>query len=464
MTGTLAAPETPSMRIRSVAFVIAVALVATSCGDDTAELVTTTAEVTTTTGAPTTTPGTEATTTTVLSDTTAGGGDVGTELPPEYAELVAVTEQVRGLEFLAEPALSLVSNEELARRVREDIEAELDPAELVVDEAFFEVLGLLDPSIDLLQAYTDLYAEQVAGFYDPDTGEMVVSSESELTAFAKMIVVHELVHALTDQHFGFAAEMEALVDAGRYHEAAALQALAEGDATYFQLVYFQQLSLVEQLSVVDESLAADTSVLDSLPGWFGEDLSFPYDAGFKLVESIVEAEGIAGVDQAYRLVPSTTEQVIHPEVYFALEPGLEVTLPDIALAGYEVYEEGTLGEWNIDLFLLDGVAGGDAAVASSGWGGDAYRILWDGRDVAFVMRFVGDTPGDAAEFAAAAAESLASGMSVGPASRDEAAGTTVMAGADYAFVGFDGSVVTVVVASDPQVGAGLAESVFPATG
>jgi hypothetical protein len=444
------------VRIKISALLIVVVAAAAGCGEEPAQVSTTT-----TVAASTTTTTTEASTssTTNAPTTTRGGGDVGSDLPPEYAELVAVTEQVRGLEFLYEPELVLVSDEELARRVRQQIEEELDPADLVIDEALFEVLGLLDPSVDLLQAYTDLYAEQVAGFYDSDTGEMVVSSDTELTALGKMIVVHELVHALTDQHFGFAAVMDDLVEAERYHEAAALQALAEGDATYFQIVYFQQLSLVEQVAAVDESLAADTSVLDSLPAWFGEDLSFPYDAGFKLVERIVESEGITGVDQAYRLVPATTEQIIHPDVYFALQPAREVSLPETPLSGYEVYEEGTLGEWNVDLYLLDGVSDGIATVASSGWGGDAYRVLWNGQDVAFVMRFLGDTPGDAGELADALVDSLAAGMSVGAPARDEAAGTTVMTGSDYGFVGFDGEVVTVVVASDPAAGADLVASI-----
>jgi len=455
------------MHTRLLISLVVLLAAASACGDEPA--LTTTSDAATTTEASTTTQVSATTQESTTTTTTAPlppdrGGDAGAELPPEYAELVAVTEAVRGLEFLWEPELSIVSDEELARRVRAEIEEELDPADLAIDEAFFEVLGLLDPSIDLLAAYTDLYAEQVAGFYDPDTGEMVVSSDAELTAFEKMIVVHELVHALTDQHFGFAAAMDELVDAEQYHEAAALQALAEGDATYFQIVYFQQLSLVEQISAVDESLAADTSVLDSLPAWFAEDLSFPYDAGFKLVERIVASEGIAGVDQAYRLPPTTTEQVIHPDTYFAFEPARDVALPDTPLAGYEVYEEGTLGEWNVDLLLLDGVSDGEAVIASSGWGGDAYRILWNGQDVVFVMRLVGDTPADAAEFASAVVDSLARRMAVGSPARDDAAGTATMIAADYAFVGSDGATVTVVAASDPAAGAEAADLVFVPAG
>ena len=82
------------------------------------------------------------------------------------------------------------------------------------------------------------------------------------------------------------------------------------------------------------------------------------------------------------------------------------TLAATALEGYEVYEEGEFGEWNLMLYLLDGVSDGVATIAAGGWGGDAYRIHWNGTDIAFAYLFEGDTPRDAGELADALVESL----------------------------------------------------------
>jgi hypothetical protein len=434
-------------------------LTAAACGDD--QVIDST--TTTVPDSSTTTSTVPETTSTTTSQTTVVEGGA---LEEDIRALVLETERIRGLEFLSPPDVAIVSADELADRVRTQIEEELDPDEIIIDEAFFELLGILDPEIDLAQALTDLYAEQVAGFYDNDTRELVIGGDTELTPLTELIVVHELIHALTDQHFDFASTLDTLVEEERYHEASAIQALAEGDATYFEILYLQGLSAGEQLEAVAESLEADMTVLDSLPEWFGLDILFPYDQGFVFVERLVAGGGIAGLDQAYRLLPETTEQILHPDLYFALEPGRDVSLPANALLpGYDVYEDGEFGEWNVRLYLLDGAPAGEAVIGSAGWGGDAYRILWDGTEVAFLYRFEGDTPRDAVELEEALVESIGNRMAVGspsvtgPEDPDEDGPTvTRFGGEDYAWVLRDGPVLLFVAASDPEAGEALTEA------
>lgn len=416
---------------------VALTLVVAACGDDTSL----------TTEAPT--------------STTVGIAPVG-DLAEDLDALVQAAEDVRGLEFLADPTITVLTSEELSARVRADIEEEIKPEEIVIDQAFFQLIGILDPGVDLAQAITDLYSEQVAGFYDHETKELVVSGDAELTALTKIIVVHELIHALADQHFDLST-LSDLIDEERYHEASAYQSLVEGEATYFQIVYMQSLPVGDQVSAATESLDYDSSVLDSLPAWFGEDLAFPYDQGFLFVETLIDRGGIAAVDQAYGRLPTTVEQIMHPEVYRTLQPARQVELPGNAIVpGYEIYEEGEFGEWNLRLYLLDGAEPSDAVIASSGWGGDEYRILWNGTEVAFAYEFEGDTPRDAEELAAALEASLSVRMAVG--SPRPSNGAVVMTGDDYAWILQDGASVFLVAASDPATGQLLAEVLRPSTG
>ena len=301
---------------------VALALAVAVCGDDEGSPVNTTTSV----DASTTTTG--ATTSTTVADR------FGAELSPELAALVLAAEEIRGLRFLSTPNVAVVSDDELARRVAALIAEDLDPEELAIDEELFELLGILDGSVDLAAAYQALLTEQVLGYYDGDTGELVVVADEGFSPLQKTIVVHELIHALVDQHFGFAAVSDALIEAESYHQASALQALVEGDATYFQILYMKTLPQAEQLQLVTESLSADTTVLDSLPDWMGDDLVFPYDQGFAFVERIIEEGGLAGLAQAYETVPTTTEQVLHPTAYFAREPGRPVDIPATAIEGY----------------------------------------------------------------------------------------------------------------------------------
>jgi hypothetical protein len=370
--------------------------------------------------------------------------------------LIEATEDVRGLEFIEPPQIVIVSLEELAERVALQIEEELDPTEILVTQRLYELLGLLDGTVDLGQAYVDLYAEAVGGFYDSETGEMVIAGGEDLSPLSKTIVVHELIHALTDQHFGFGDVLDDLVDSDRYHEASALQALVEGDALYYQLVYMQTLPTDEQVAAVQESLGASTTVQDSLPGWFSEDLTWPYDAGFLFVQSIIRDQDVPGLNQAYTLRPTTTEQIIHPGAYFNRQPPLPVELPDAEVPGYEVFEEGEWGEWNVDLLLLDGVLPGEAIVAATGWGGDEYRLYWNGTEVAFAYLYQGDSTDDATELADSLASAFAGRMSVGQAVTGPG-GTTFGPGDDFAAISLEGTQVLVVAAADPAIGADLFE-------
>ncbi len=96
-------------------------------------------------------------------------------------------------------------------------------------------------------------------------------------------------------------------------------------------------------------------------------------------------------------MPESTEQILHPEKWVAVETPLRVSL-DVELgAGWRRAVRGTWGEWQTRELL----GGGSAKAAAAGWGGDRYE-LWQraGEDV-LVMRWRWDTLADASEFEAA---------------------------------------------------------------
>ncbi len=442
--------------------------VAACTGDSGGTTVTTAPASTTAVESPTSLAGTSSTTTTGAPPETSAAttlpARVGESVDPavasaveaEIAELVAATEEVRGLEFLEPPDLAVVSLDELAALIREDAAEEL--ADIGPDERLLRLLGLIEPDTDLRALIEELLAEQVLGFYDGETRELVVRGDQEsLSPLTRLIVVHELVHALTDQHFGFFERLEALVDEDRFDEAAALQALIEGDATYFQLVYMQEsLGLTELVSLQQEITSQDFSVLESSPQFLQDDLAFPYDEGFRYVTALVDAGGIAAVDDAYEAPPLTTEQILHPERYLAGEPPLDVDLPPTPVDGYEVYEESVLGEWGVSLLFVGNDDRGLVTQVGAGWGGDRYRVLDNGTDVALVLRYRGETDQDAVEVTQAWLRLLTERFGEGAA---DAEGELFQSDAGYGFVDREGDSLTVIVASDPAVGAALREAV-----
>jgi len=364
---------------------------------------TTTAE-STTTAAPTTT---QATTVTVGAPTVTVGEGVDPavvdRLTVELQELIGETEQLRGLQFLAPLDITILSGDGLADRVADDLAEEIVPEETAVEGRFYQLIGLLEPGDDLEQIFVDLYSESVAGFYDPDTGELVIGGDaSDLTPYTKTVVIHEMIHALTDQQFLFNDDYEAMWDEERYDEAAAFQALIEGDATYFQFVYMSDLPLAEQLAISSEAMREllEAPPLSSYPAWLVDSLAFPYENGRTFVEALVDDGGIAAVDTAYTDRPVSTEVIMDPSRYESGEQVAPVPAVEIEVDGYESLESSSFGEWGLRL-LLSNAPPGVAVEASNGWGGDQYQILYDDDDIILALAFKGDSEADAFELAEA---------------------------------------------------------------
>ena len=69
---------------------------------------------------------------------------------------------------------------------------------------------------ELLETILSLYGEAVAGYYDGDTGELVVTAtQDEFSPLEEATIVHELTHALTDQVLEFNDRYNQLFDEQR---------------------------------------------------------------------------------------------------------------------------------------------------------------------------------------------------------------------------------------------------------
>lgn len=386
--------------LRFIAVLLALVLVAcTSSGDDTTTTTTGAGATTTTTagGGPATTVEPSDTTTTTLPDLS--GLDLPAEVIAQLEDLMVKAQEIRGLPFLETPTITVVGEAEFRSRVMAVVAESL--TDLPADQALYELLGLLPEGSDLESMLRDLYGEQVAGFYDGDTREVVVPTRTDgLSLVQQGTMIHELVHALTDQHFGFNEYRNAMADEDRWDEATAFGALMEGDATLAELHWLQTLGQRDLGFFLAESLQADMSVLESMPRFIRDSLTFPYQSGLEFVQYLHNRGGWEAVNDAYRSMPTlppSTEQIITP-ADFGRDLPVEMTVKPVAVPGYETVVTSTWGELGLRL-MFDQVLGEARSLeASDGWGGDYYHQWYDGRgNAAFVLVYVGDTPQDVEE-------------------------------------------------------------------
>ena len=141
----------------------------------------------------------------------------------------------------------------------------------------------------------------------------------------------------------------------------------------------------------------------SAPRALRESLVFPYEQGSEWATRLYRQGGWDTVSQAFTKLPQSTEQILHPEKYFAYESPVKVVLPDLrSLLGpsWKRIDYDVNGEWSyyliLDQFLKSSA---ESKRASAGWGGDRYAV-YEGPagDIFIVQSTTWDTEEDAREF------------------------------------------------------------------
>src|SRR5437667_104243 len=153
----------------------------------------------------------------------------------------------------------------------------------------------------------------------------------------------------------------------------------EGDATLTMALYVANNPLRALLFLKSlGSTGMASQELDKAPRALRETLLFPYQQGTNWTRSLYKQAGWDRVSKAFTELPQSTEQILHPEKYFAHEAPVKVNLPDVhGLLGskWKRIDYDVSGEWSYYLILdqfLNSQA--ESRRAAAGWGGDRYEI------------------------------------------------------------------------------------------
>ncbi|HEY8476318.1 MAG TPA: hypothetical protein VIN09_05580 [Chloroflexota bacterium] len=332
----------------------------------------------------------------VASPAALAQGTVGVQ--DEVARLHRQVAEVRRLPFEHPVAVETIDQERFAEQVRAERSSPSFQEEIETTRKLLELLGYIDDAVDLATLVEALLLEQAVGLYIPaERRVLLVQDAPHIGPLQRVVLAHELTHALQDQHFDLTA-IERRV-AANADAALAITALAEGDATLTATLFAQaHLPARERAALVGRPSPA----LDASPPILRRQALFPYREGADFVVELYRRGGFALVNAAYRNPPLATAQVLHPERYLAGRWPERLRLSDIATAlgpSWRSLREDTLGELSLQVLLgqfLGPAIGEDAA---AGWSGDRYQLLEDDRGrLALVLNTAWDTESDAGDF------------------------------------------------------------------
>ena len=320
------------------------------------------------------------------------------ELKDMVHRMMPMVAQTTGLKFKREPLVLRRSRSQVRDYLIHKIDQDLPSTELAGLQSALRLFGLIPETLDLRPTLIDVLTEQVAGYYDPDSNALYIPEDVEPLQL-RVVVSHELVHALQDQY----VHLDSIIEQRHANDRrTAAQAILEGQAVVAQIPVLMPEQKPDTFPLgwfwqQRAAMAAQQSQMKqfaSAPLWLREGLIFPYLGGADFVVWFRHKYlGRSVLDS----MPQSTEQILHPERYASHDAPTELTFA--AGEADTVEWEDNLGEYETRLLfqqLLGNEA--EATTLATGWDGDRYQVLGAKKD-ALVWYSVWDDAAAATRFA-----------------------------------------------------------------
>ena len=322
-------------------------------------------------------------------------------------ELVPYAERATGYHFKHPPRAGLQTRNEARAYLESRLETMYSPSRLGAMAAAYHLIGLLPDTTGFGGMLTGVLAEQVLGYYDPESDSLFAVVPANAIRLRE-VMLHELVHALQGQH----VSLDSLIDPGRLNDQRlTASGVVEGQATFATLVSLIPSRNVaadpELWSLIVASVrrsGLSRPEMRDAPIWIREGLLAPYMYGARFMNRWMASP--LGDSLAFsRAMPVSTEQLLH---FDRMREGDEPVLLGFTTDSSSVLAEDNLGE--LELHMLLAQLTGRRALPEEpfplGWGGDRYRLYQTDDGPALIWYVVWDEAEDRDRFHAAIASHL----------------------------------------------------------
>ena len=269
-------------------------------------------------------------------------------------------------------------------------------------EELYKTLGLMADDQSLEEIVLSVQLREVSALLDDRTGEVyVLSDAAKITPEFELSYAMAYMGALQPALFDMTHLTNRTADTG--DRSRAVSALISGDVANVAGRYAETLALDQADSNTQSDSVGQSNPSERTPSIVRKANLFPRTEGKRFVEDLfLSNNSWDTVNGAYNNPPSSTEQVLHADKYFANEPPVPVSLkgfPGLMSDGWSLTAMNTMGEFLLRSYLEEHLSEERAGEAAEGWGGDTYILMsnaeW-GR--LLVALFTFDSVPDATEF------------------------------------------------------------------
>lgn len=292
----------------------------------------------------------------------------------------------------------LTSRDAVEKYLVDKMKDDKDAKRMERSEIVLKKFGLIDQDFHLQPFLVSLLKEQIAGYYDSKTKTVNLLDWIEPDT-QKPVLAHELTHALQDQRVNL-DKWEGQSNDDLSHNVAednqhietdeqdtAREAVLEGQAMAVLVDYSLKpmgQSVISQPDLVkakadEQSVDADSPVLERAPLLLQEALLFPYREGLKFEVDLLQDKGPGGAfGGVLDRPPATSFEIMNPRAYEARVKVPLLKMPDVHPlldADYAPYDIGVMGQ--LDVRILAELFGGPqtAAALTQSWAGGIYYAV-----------------------------------------------------------------------------------------
>ncbi|HTW63059.1 MAG TPA: hypothetical protein VME17_00525 [Bryobacteraceae bacterium] len=296
---------------------------------------------------------------------------------------------ITGLAFKHEVPYALITKDQLRKYLDKRLRSTMKPAEVRKEELTLEMLGLVPADFDLRKSTLELLTEQAAAFYDYNQKRLYILEGSSGGDEERVALIHELAHALADQHFHLAKYIHEGLKSD--DDSTARQAVMEGQATWLMAAYLARqaggpaeipAAVIELMKKTVESTAVQQyPVFSRAPLYIRESLVFPYAEGMAFQDAVYRKLGKEAFSEVFVRPPLSSGQILHPERYL---DHAGITIPDPPAAPdanqFHKLADGTLGEFDFRVLLTQYTSAKEGDPAAEHLAGASYELLENKRD------------------------------------------------------------------------------------
>ncbi|WP_435360929.1 Hvo_1808 family surface protein [Haloarchaeobius sp. DFWS5] len=329
------------------------------------------------------------------------------------ARSMARVEELRQLEFKRPVTVEVISRTDHQNRSANQ-EGQGESKNRWNDQVW-ESLFISEEGKPIEAEFNTVSGSAVLGYYRTGSDTIVIVSDTpDQLVVSNTTFIHELTHALQDQHF----DLKKLQRNAKTQDLQlAYNGLIEGEANYIEALYSNRCASAEWACVTTPATQSGGGNSDVNLGILVT-IFQPYSDGPWFIHKQVEAGGWDAVNDLWKNPPTSSSEIIHVDPSVA---PASVTVEDRAKNGWETFDEGsdTVGEASIftmfwyqgrqyNISAIDtssfGEKSGDfdtydyRSPASTGWVGDAVLPYQKGGEYGYVWTTKWASENDASEF------------------------------------------------------------------